>query len=51
MAGRNVYDIDPVQREILEHRAKRRQVLRQQYLQEVHNPYRMATEQGGVVVR
>ncbi|KAK0167146.1 hypothetical protein PV327_004580 [Microctonus hyperodae] len=49
MAGRNTYDIDPIQREILEHRAARRQMLREEYLKQSLNPYRMMANQGGAL--
>ncbi|KAK0091233.1 hypothetical protein PV326_003555 [Microctonus aethiopoides] len=49
MAGRNTYDIDPVQREILEHRAARRQMLREEYLKQHLNPYRAMANQGGAL--
>lgn len=50
MAGRNTYDIDPIQREILEHRAARRQMLREEYLKQYLNPYRAMANQGGALV-
>lgn len=50
MAGRETYDVSPSERAIAEHRAKRRQMLRNKYLEETLNPYRQAQSCGGYVV-
>ncbi|XP_063988209.1 NADH dehydrogenase [ubiquinone] 1 beta subcomplex subunit 4 [Diachasmimorpha longicaudata] len=49
MSGREVFDISPVQRKILEEKQKRATALRHEYLQQRLNPFRHATGFGGVV--
>ncbi|KAH0550387.1 uncharacterized protein LOC123260303 [Cotesia glomerata] len=49
MAGRETFDISPLQKEILEHRTARRNKLRYEYLKQTQNPYRHALGVGGIV--
>lgn len=50
MSGQETFDISATERKILEDRAKRRAVLRHEYLKQIQNPYRQALGSGGTVV-
>lgn len=50
MSGRETIDLSPVGKEILEHRAARRNKLRYEYLKQTQNPYRHGLGIGGCVV-
>ncbi|XP_015108796.1 uncharacterized protein LOC107035743 [Diachasma alloeum] len=49
MSGREVFDISPVQRKILEEKQKRATALRHDYLKQRLNPFRHALGVGGTV--
>ncbi|XP_008550622.1 uncharacterized protein LOC106693044 isoform X1 [Microplitis demolitor] len=49
MSGRETIDLSPVGKEILEHRAARRNKLRYEYLKQTQNPYRHGLGIGGCV--
>jgi hypothetical protein len=44
------YDITPDRRKVLEENAKRRTVLRNEFLKQVSDPFRHASGEGGTVV-
>ncbi|KAF7995133.1 hypothetical protein HCN44_004605 [Aphidius gifuensis] len=49
MSGRETYDVSRVERKILEEKAKRRAILRHEYLKQIENPFRQALGTGGTV--
>lgn len=44
------YDVSPAQRQLIEARAQRRAVLREEFMKQSTNPFKHASGEGGTVV-